>query len=117
MDNSKCWVAAAGSPVKTTTASGATYTASAASLNPAVVYSKTANATTRSFQTGSGSYTEVGICLPACHSFVTHCVLQAPSAVVTKGSWLPLDGLVTLVTSLVLLFPAGGKTFESVSQV
>ena len=46
-------------PTSVTTATAAAVTASAASLNPAVVYATTANATARSFATGSGSYVEV----------------------------------------------------------
>ena len=48
----------------TTTATAAAVTASATSLNAAVVYATTANASARSFQTGSGSYVEVHI--PSC---------------------------------------------------
>ena len=64
----------------TTTATAAAVTASATSLNAAVVYATTANATARSFQTGSGSYVEVHVpkSYPVnCDCLVSTCVLHS----------------------------------------
>ena len=67
-------------PTSTTTATAAAVTASAASLNPAVVYATAANATARSFATGSGSYVEV--CLLHCCSCLLPvlCLVQLETA-------------------------------------
>lgn len=54
-------------PATPTTASAAAVAASAASLNSAVVYATSTNATARTFITGSGSYVEVTLVVFACN--------------------------------------------------